>query len=145
MEGCSSGPCLAWGPSSQGRFQEFHYDIFSSISHITSLAKWYVIVHLLSCVQLLCNPVDWSSPGSSVHGISQARILEWVAMPFSRASSRPRDQTCVSCIGRQILHCWATREAHWLNGLTVCKIKLFEEGDVFIWDPEHEYRLTHWQ
>ena len=39
----------------------------------------------------LCNPMDCSPPGSSVHGILQARILEWVAMPSSRGSSQPRD------------------------------------------------------
>ena len=47
----------------------------------------------------LCNPVDYSPPGSSVHGILQARILEWVAISFSRGSSQPRDRTCGSCIG----------------------------------------------
>ena len=46
----------------------------------------------------LCNPMDCSPPGSSVLGILQARILEWVAISFSRGSSRPRDQTLVSCI-----------------------------------------------
>ena len=46
----------------------------------------------------LCNPMDCSLPGSSVHGIFQARILEWVAISFSRGSSQPRDQTPVSCI-----------------------------------------------
>ena len=46
----------------------------------------------------LCNPTDCSSPGSSVHEIFQARILEWVAISFSRGSSQPRDQTWVSCI-----------------------------------------------
>ena len=46
----------------------------------------------------LCNPMDCSLPGSSVHRILQARILEWVAIPFSRASSWSRDHTCVSCI-----------------------------------------------
>jgi len=55
----------------------------------------------------LCNPIDCSLPGSSVHGILQARILKWVAMPFSRGSSQPRDQTrisYISCTGRQILY-----------------------------------------
>ena len=55
----------------------------------------------------LCNPMDHSLPGSSVHGILQARILEWDAMPFSRESSGPRDLACisyVSCIGRQVLY-----------------------------------------
>ena len=46
----------------------------------------------------LCDPMDCSLPGSSVHGILLARILEWVAMPSSRGSSQPRDQTGVSCI-----------------------------------------------
>ena len=58
----------------------------------------------------------WSPPGSSVHGIFQARILEWAVISFSRGSSRPRDQTCISCDGRGILsHCvtWeAQRTAH---------------------------------
>ena len=54
-----------------------------------------LVVHL--CLTL-CNPMDCSLPGSSVHGILQARILEWVAMRFSRGSSHPRDQTLVSCI-----------------------------------------------
>ena len=51
----------------------------------------------------LCNPMDYCPPGPSVHGIFQARILEWGAIPFSRGSSQTRDQTLVSCIGRQIL------------------------------------------
>ena len=55
--------------------------------------------------------MDYSPPGSSVHGILHARILEWVAISFSRGSSQPRDQTHVSCIGRQILYRWASREA----------------------------------
>ena len=51
----------------------------------------------------LCDPIDYSLLGSSVHGILQVRILEWVAMPSSKESSQPRDQThvfYVSCIGR---------------------------------------------
>ena len=61
------------------------------------------------CAQLcptLCDPVNCSLPGSFVHGIFQARILESVAISYSRRSSRPRDQTrvsCISCIGRQVL------------------------------------------
>ena len=56
-----------------------------------------------SCLTL-CDPVDYSLPGSSVHGIFQARVLEWVAISFSRGSSQPRDQTHVSCIGRRVLY-----------------------------------------
>ena len=61
---------------------------------------------LQSC-PTLCNPIELASPGSSVHGISRARTLEWVAISFSRRSSQPRDRTlifCVSCIGRWILY-----------------------------------------
>ena len=52
----------------------------------------------------LCSPMDYSPPGSSVHGIVQARILQWVAISFSRGASRPRDQTQVSCIVGRIFH-----------------------------------------
>ena len=51
----------------------------------------------------LCDPMDHSLPGSSVHGIFQARILEWVSVSFSRGSSRPRDQTRLShTVGRSL-------------------------------------------
>ena len=56
--------------------------------------------------------MDYSLPCSSIHGIFQARILEWVAISFSRGSFRPRVQTRVSCIGKWILYHWVTREAH---------------------------------
>ena len=62
----------------------------------------------------LWDPLDCSPPGSSVLGILQARLLEWVAISFSRGSSLPRDWpciSCVSCIGRRILYRWATWEA----------------------------------
>ena len=62
--------------------------------------------------QTLCDPLDCSPPIISVHGILQARILEWVSISFSRGSSRPKDSTCVSYIGRQILYHWATYEVH---------------------------------
>ena len=70
---------------------------------------------LLSQGPTFCNPMDCSLPGSSAHGILQARILEWVAIFSSRGSSQPRDwicDSCVFCIGRQILYHWATWEAH---------------------------------
>ena len=56
------------------------------------------VVKLLKSCLTLCNPVDRSPPGSSVHGISQARILGWVAIPFYRGSFQPRDRFHVSCI-----------------------------------------------
>ena len=83
-------------------------------------------------------------PGSSVHGILQARVLGWVAISFSRATSQPRDWTHVSCIVGRFFTVWATRQAHqkakvavkflqqcisllhesykWLNALRVCSV-----------------------
>ena len=60
----------------------------------------------------LCDLMDCSLPGSSVHGISQTRILERIAISFSRESYQSRDQTHVSCISRWIPYHWATRETH---------------------------------
>ena len=67
----------------------------------------------------MCNSFAWIvvCQVSSVHGISQARILEGVAISFSRGPSQPRDQTYVSCIGRRILYHWTTREAQRENYL----------------------------
>ena len=59
----------------------------------------------------LCDPIDCSPPGSSLHGILQARILEWVAISFSRGSSQPRDRTQVSHIAGRLFNLWGTREA----------------------------------
>ena len=56
--------------------------------------------------------MDCSLPDSSVHGIFQARVLEWVAISFSRGSSWPRDGTQVSCIADRCFNLWATRVAH---------------------------------
>ena len=67
-----------------------------------------------SCLTL-GDPMVCSPPGSSVHGIVQARILEWVAMPSSRGSSQPRDRTQVSCIAGRFFTIWATSEAHGVN------------------------------
>ena len=71
----------------------------------------------------LCDPVDCSSPGSSVHGIFQARILEWVAISFSRGSFRPRDQTWVSCVAGRLFTIWG-------KCVTLFQITLVLTGDV---------------
>ena len=75
-----------------------------------SILDVVVIVQSLSCVRLFAT-MDCSPPGSPVHGISQVRILECVAISSSRESSWPRNRTSVSCISRQILYHWAIREA----------------------------------
>ena len=96
---------------------------------------------LLSC-WTLANLMVCSLPHSSVHGISQARILEWVTISSSRGASWPRDWTQVSCIGRQILYHWATREAqhHFRQWLimtlatmdSICQSKLDKRYSVLI-------------
>ena len=63
-----------------------------------------------SCLTL-CDCMDCSPPGSSVHGVLQARILEWVAIPFSRGSSQPRDWMQASSVAGRWFTSWATREA----------------------------------
>ena len=71
--------------------------------------KWEWKHELLSHGPALCNPMDWGPPGSSVHGILQARILECIANPFSWGCSWPRDRTQVSHIADRFLTIWATR------------------------------------
>ena len=74
---------------------------------IIGLIAWYVMLVTQSC-PTLCDPMDCSPSGSSVHGILQARILEWIGIPFSRGSSQPRDRTQVSCIAGRFFTVWAT-------------------------------------
>ena len=89
--------------------EEKKYIVSPNCSPQMLLCVYFFCLHaksLQSC-PILCNHVDCSPPGFSVHGILQARILEWVAMPSSRGSSQPRDRTYVSymsCIGRQVLY-----------------------------------------
>ena len=66
-------------------------------SKITEFLLVSLVLVVQSCLTF-CDPIDCSPPDSSVHGILQARTLEWVAIPFSRGSSQPKDWTQVSCI-----------------------------------------------
>ena len=77
------------------------------------LSDLVLCVHVLShfIVSHTCNPIDCSLPGSSVHGILQVGILEWVTISLSRGSSWPRDWTQVSCTAVRLLTNWAMREA----------------------------------
>ena len=87
--------------------------------------KWSVSRLVVS----VCDPVDFSPPSSSVHGILQAIILEWVAIPFSWGSSWLRDQIWVPYIAGRFFTIWATREALkyysielWFNGQIICRV-----------------------
>ena len=108
-------PCLKdWHNSSQlGNKPAFQTETSSSL--IVS-SNWERIGCQLgqSVTQLylaLCDLMDYSPPGSSVHGISQARIPEWVAILFSRVSSPPRDRTQVSCTTGGVFTIWTTRSS----------------------------------
>jgi len=70
--------------------------------------------YLLSHAWLFATPWTAAHQGSSVHGILQTRILEWVVISFSRGSSWPRDLTQVSCNSGSFFIIWATREAHYI-------------------------------
>ena len=74
----------------------------------SEVKKWSEVTQ--SC-PTLCDPMDFSLSGSSIHGIFQARILEWVSISFSRRSSWPRDWTLVSCIGGRCFTVWVTRKS----------------------------------
>ena len=91
-------------------FREFSAIISSNIfsGPFSLLLKWSEVTQ--SC-PTLCDPMDCSPPGSSVHGIFQARVLEWVAISFSRGSSHPRDRTPVSRTTGRRFTIWAIREA----------------------------------
>ena len=84
----------------------FRYDL-NQVPYDYTEMKWSELAQL--CLTL-CDPVD--PPGSSIHGIHQARVLEWVAISFSRGSSRPRNRTQVSHIAGRRFNLWATRDAH---------------------------------
>ena len=95
--------------------------VYTQNIHPHQIYIFYYILHMSvhaqpfqSCLMTLCHSVDCSPPGSFVHGVLQARMLEWVAMPSSRESSWPREWThisCVFCISGGFFTHWATCEA----------------------------------
>ena len=95
MKSAFSFPCLA--------------SLAASISNPVGSAYCVLVAQLCPT---LCDSMDCSPPGSSVHGILQTRILEWVAIFFSRGSSWPRDRTWESSIAVRFFTVWVTREAH---------------------------------
>ena len=82
------------------------YGAAKSQTWLSDKVDWKVKVKVAQLYPTLCDPMDYT-----IHGILQARILEWVAFPFSRGSSQPRDQNQVSRIAGGFFTSWATREA----------------------------------
>ena len=107
------------------------------INHIVVKVSTYefggggVRVKVTQSCPILCSPMDYGPPGSSVHGILQARMLEWVAIPFSRGSYQPRDWTWVSCIAGRLFTIWTTREVRGRGGCvdTIQSITIFKHGN----------------
>ena len=94
-------------PQSWSSDTTIHSLYLEFFQHLYNCMYSSLCANLLQSCLTLWDPMNFSLPGSSVHGILQARILKWAGMPFSRGSSQPRNQTCVSyvsCIGRQVLY-----------------------------------------
>ena len=110
-------PILGPWESREGHSNEWSLDnlIKTSVSatkgEFTELWEAVRVSQVAQLCPYLCDPMGCSPPGSSVHGILQARILEWAAISFSRGSSWPRDWTQVSRIRGRRFNLWATREA----------------------------------
>ena len=89
--------------------------------------------------------MDCSLPGFSVHDIFQARMLEWVALSFSRWSSRPRKQTLVSCTAGRFFPNWATREVHSTDRVVVTMVThnscLFAEHQLYVRDRDNDIHM----
>ena len=102
--------------------QDEHPLLFTwGMNHLALTWAIWIIAPL--CLTL-CNPMDCSPPGSSVYGILQARILEWVTISSSRGSSQPRDWTWVSCIAGRFFTIWATRKAQYI--MYICSLALWK-------------------
>ena len=95
--------CLSFFPSDPSSLSLFGHDAQVCFHPLNAL-NWVDLVcaNSLQLFPTLCNLMDCIPPGSSAHGILQAKVLEWVAMPCSRGSSQPRDQTHVSCLALQV-------------------------------------------
>ena len=91
------------------KWTKMRQELFERGSTVLVIIDWcvYCCCSVAQSCLTLCDPKECSS---SVHGISQARTLEWFAISFSRVSSWPRNWNRVSCIGRWILYLWATQE-----------------------------------
>ena len=109
----NSMDCIVPGVAkSQTRLSNIFYNNFWLI--LTCTKRWGLTCKWVLVIQsppTLCNPMDCSLPSSSVYGILQARILEWVVIPFSRGPSQTRGRVRVSCIAGRFFTIWATREA----------------------------------
>ena len=108
--------------------------LWGKILKIYSVSTGFCVCVLIvqSCLTL-CDPVNCSPPASSVHGILQARILEWVAIPFSRGSSRPKNQTQVYWIAGRFFTVWATEAMLNQKAAFHFEVSSTEEYILYLW------------
>ena len=104
----------------------------------------HVKVKVLVTQLCLCDPMDCSPPGSSICGILQAGILEWIAMPFSKGCSQPRDQTWVSHMAGKFFSIWATRKVFFLY-MCIHTVNSCCHGISVLWSPQtrKQWTLSH--
>ena len=114
---------------------------------VLSVMTCYCCLVTKSCLTL-CDPLDCSPPGSSVHGVLQVRILEFIAISFSRGSSQAMDQTWVSCTAGRFFPIWATSEDYYfLIAIEVkCHHVAVPHGDVSECDAMMKwFKLSLWK
>ena len=114
-----SGAQARWGEGGIRREVRCFDPIILTLTHTT----WKKESEVAQSCLTLCNPMDCSPLGSSIHGIFQATILEWVVIFFSSRSSQPRDRTQVSCIAGRLFTLSAPRESHH-TGWPLCYTKV---------------------
>ena len=120
--------------------------LFSSLKvycyslQLTSCDSWVWVseCEVAQSCPTLCDPMDCSLPGSSVHGIFQARVLEWVAISFSRGSSQPRDWTRVSRFAGRRFTVWATGKPSVIHTFP------FDNCFLFVWTLSHSLTSSQW-
>ena len=132
METVSCGCCLFWDEKHSLHLEFIWKDDGERRTGEYKSSEW---VKVAQSRPTLFDPMDCSPPGSSVHGILQAIILEWITTSLSRGSSQPRNRTCisyVSCIGKQVLHheCQSWDKSKYLAPTTKQVIQ-FEKANSF--------------
>ena len=121
VTGLPKGECGNGKEASQKILKQFDKNNFMYVDsnnknwglNFVCLNFFFLVIFCCCCLvakscPTVCNPMDCSPPGSSIHGISQTRILEWIVISFSRGSFQSRDWTQVSCIAGRFFTSWAT-------------------------------------
>ena len=148
LPGKSHGKRNVLGYSSGGHKESNTTEVTAHVCTYTHTHIYFLFMMLRwSVVSDSLQTMDHSSPDSSVHVIPQARRMEWVAIPFPRGSSPPRDWTWVSCIAGGFSTNWATRKANYIYILTLYseKIHTHTHTHTHIYTLATDMQLAHWE